>query len=97
MTHDEKDTKDALREQLVNAFSKSIAVTGKDRELLAELVRGAEICFANAEQLFEEASLLRENKHFSRSIFLNQIAMEECAKVDMIGAAPPTSDYLSLR
>lgn len=64
-----------------------VAQSDKDRELLAELVRGAEVCFANAEQLFQEASLLREHKHYSRSIFLHQIAMEECAKVDIIGAA----------
>lgn len=59
----------------------------EDKTQLAELIRGAEITFANAEQLFQEASLLRENGHLSRSIFLHQMAMEECAKVDMIGAA----------
>jgi hypothetical protein len=41
----------------------------------------------NAEQLFQEACLLREHKHFSRSLFLHQIAMGECAKVEMIGEA----------
>jgi AbiV family abortive infection protein len=78
---------EARRREIREHFSKPVALTGKDKELLAELVRGAEACFANAEKLFEEASLLREHKHFSRSIFLHQIAMEECAKVDMIGAA----------
>jgi AbiV family abortive infection protein len=58
-----------------------------DKRLFAELVRGAELAFANAEQLFEEAELLRDRKHFARSVFLHQISMEECAKVDMIGAA----------
>jgi len=59
----------------------------KDKKLFAELVRGAELAFANAEQLFQEAELLRERKHFARSAFLHQISMEECAKVDMIGEA----------
>jgi AbiV family abortive infection protein len=62
-------------------------VDEKQKILLAELIRGAEVTFANAEQLFQEASLLRGNRHFCRSIFLHQIAMEECAKVELIGAA----------
>lgn len=65
----------------------------KDKQLFAELVRGAELAFANAEQLFEEAELLREHKHFARSIFLHQISMEECAKVDMIQAAATTLTF----
>jgi AbiV family abortive infection protein len=84
---DDKEDLEARREQLRELFSKPVALSDKDKELLAELVRGAEVCFANAEQLFQEASLLRERKHLSRSIFLYQIAMEECAKVDMIGEA----------
>src|SRR5439155_26250469 len=84
---DDKQDLEARRDQLREFFSNPGALSDRDKELLAELVRGAEVCFANAEQLFQEASLLREHKHFSRSIFLHQIAMEECAKVDMIGAA----------
>jgi AbiV family abortive infection protein len=72
---------------LAEFLSRPVALSDEDKKLLAKLVRGAEACFANAEQLFQEASLLREHKHFSRSVFLHQIAMEECAKVDMIGAA----------
>jgi AbiV family abortive infection protein len=75
------------RDELRKHFSTPVALSEQDKQLLAELVRGAEVCFANAEQLFQEANLLREHKHFSRSLFLYQIAMEECAKVDMIGAA----------
>lgn len=63
------------------------AMDDKDKLLFAELVRGAELALDNAEQLFEEAELLRERKHFARSVFLHQISMEECAKVDMIGEA----------
>ncbi len=87
MTEKKKSAKDVRREQLDGFFSKPVVLGDKDKKLLAELVRGAEVCFANAEQLFQEASLLREHKHFCRSIFLHQIAMEECAKVDMIGGA----------
>jgi AbiV family abortive infection protein len=86
MSEDKQDLQ-ARNKRLAEFFSKSVALSDKDKELLAELVRGAEVCFANAEQLFQEACLLREHKHFSRSIFLHQMAMEECAKVDMIGAA----------
>lgn len=86
MTED-KESLQARRDELERLFSKPVAPSDKDKALLAELVRGAEVCFANAEELFQEASLLREHEHFSRSIFLHQIAMEECAKVDMIGAA----------
>lgn len=86
MTDDNQELQ-ARREELRKKLFKPVALSYKDKELLAELVRGAEVCFANAEQLFQEASLLREHKHFSRSLFLYQIAMEECAKVDMVGAA----------
>jgi AbiV family abortive infection protein len=86
MTEDKPDLK-ARREELRRLFSGPVKLSDQDKQRLAELVRGAEVCFANAEQLFQEASLLRENKHFPRSLFLYQIAMEECAKVDMIGAA----------
>jgi AbiV family abortive infection protein len=82
-----KQTLNAPRELLRKHFSTPVTLSDKDKRLLAELVRGAEVCFANAEQVFQEASLLREHKHFSRSLFLYQMAMEECAKVDMIGEA----------
>lgn len=86
MTEDNEDVL-AQSKRLLELFSPPVALSDENKKLLAELVRGAELCFTNAEQLFQEAALLREHKHFSRSIFLNQIAMEECAKVDMIGAA----------
>lgn len=86
MTEGKQDL-ETRREEVRQAFSKPVALSDADKKLLTELVRGAEGCFANAEQLFQEATLLREHKHFSRSIFLHQISMEECAKVDMIGEA----------
>jgi AbiV family abortive infection protein len=84
MTEDKHRFESRL-ELLRKHFSGPIVLSEQDRRLLAELVRGAEVCFANAEKLFQEASLLREHRHFSRSLFLYQMAMEECAKVDMIG------------
>ncbi len=57
----------------------------KYRALLSELVRGATETFKNAEELFREASLLKENGATSRALFLHQISMEECAKVDLLG------------
>lgn len=53
---------------------------------LGELRRGAELIFSNAEQLFQEAETLRKNGSLARSLFLHQISMEECAKIEMIGA-----------
>jgi len=57
-----------------------------DKMLLSELIRGAELTFENAEQLFSEAILLRKNGHLNRALFLHQISMEECAKVDILGS-----------
>lgn len=82
-----KPNLEARRAELRKYFAKPIKLSDADQKLLAELVRGAESCFANAEELFQEANLLREHKHFARALFLYQIASEECAKVDMIGAA----------
>ena len=62
------------------------AVEATETTLLSELARGAQLAFANAEQLFREASLLRESGTKNRALFLHQISMEECAKVDLLGA-----------
>ncbi|MBN1795386.1 MAG: hypothetical protein JW804_01815 [Sedimentisphaerales bacterium] len=42
----------------------------KTKEIF-ELVRGASLSFANAENLFSEAKLLSANKAFSRALFLH--------------------------
>ncbi len=57
----------------------------KHKSLLSELARGAKEAFKNAEQLFGEASLLKDNGALSRALFLHQISMEECAKVELLG------------
>jgi len=55
------------------------------RSLLYELSRGAELIFRNAEQLFQEAEALKNIGAFARSLFLHQISIEECAKIEMVG------------
>jgi AbiV family abortive infection protein len=56
------------------------------RNLLAEMFRGAELTFSNAKQLFEEGALLREKGAIYRALFLHQISLEECGKIEIIGA-----------
>lgn len=56
-----------------------------DKALLSELVRGAQETYHNAEALFEEAVILRRANKLSRSYFLHQISLEECAKIEVIG------------
>lgn len=52
---------------------------------LTELVRGASLAFANAEDLFREGKALFTCKAFSRSLFLHQISLEECGKAEILG------------
>ena len=59
----------------------------KRKSLLSELARGAKETFKNAEQLFLEASLLKDNGMLNRALFLHQISMEECAKVELLGVS----------
>lgn len=54
--------------------------------LRAALVRGAEKTFDNAEQLFREARLLTQAGAIARALCLHQLSLEECAKVDTLGA-----------
>ncbi len=39
----------------------------------------------NAEQLYNEACILHEQGALSRALFLHQISMEECGKIELIG------------
>lgn len=57
-----------------------------DRELLSELARGAQKTFDNAEALFFEAKILAAADAPERALFLHQISLEECAKIEMMGA-----------
>lgn len=57
-----------------------------EQALLAALVRGAEKTFDNAEQLFREAELLAAAGAVARALCLHQLSLEECSKVDTLGA-----------
>lgn len=57
-----------------------------DKKLVAELTNGAEKIFANAEALYQEARILKDSGAVSRALFLHQISLEECAKLEMLGA-----------
>ncbi|WP_311028624.1 AbiV family abortive infection protein [Mesorhizobium koreense] len=50
------------------------------------LVRGAEKTFDNAERLFFEAELLARAGAVARALCLHQISLEECSKVNNLGA-----------
>ncbi|MCS3479360.1 AbiV family abortive infection protein [Bradyrhizobium elkanii] len=50
------------------------------------LVRGAEKTFDNAERLFHEAEILAKCGAAARALCLHQISLEECSKVNNLGA-----------
>lgn len=58
----------------------------KQSEILSVLLAGAEKTFTNAEQLFREARILGEAGATARALCLHQISLEECSKVDSLGA-----------
>lgn len=57
-----------------------------DQAPLEVLVRGAEKTFDNAERLFHEAELLAKGGAVARALCLHQISLEECSKVNNLGA-----------
>jgi AbiV family abortive infection protein len=62
-------------------------LTDEAAALAHHLITGAEKMFVNAEALFDEATILANSAAWPRALFLHQIALEECAKVDALGAA----------
>lgn len=56
-------------------------------ERLRRFADGAALIFKNAEVLYDEAQLLGQAGHFARATVLHQISMEECSKIDTLGAA----------
>lgn len=62
-------------------------LTEEAHALTHRLIDGAEKTFANAEALYQEATILANSGAWPRALFLHQIALEECAKVDSLGAA----------
>jgi AbiV family abortive infection protein len=57
-----------------------------DRAFLSVLVHGAEKTFDNAEKLYVEAELLAKAGATARALCLHQISLEECSKIENIGA-----------
>jgi len=57
-----------------------------DRDLLSVIVRGAEKTFDNAEKLYFEAEILAKAGATARALCLHQISLEECSKVETMGA-----------
>ncbi len=60
--------------------------TSETDATLRELSDGASKVFQNAEELYHEASALHAAGALSRALFLHQISLEECAKIEMLGA-----------
>jgi len=54
--------------------------------LLRNLIEGVEKAYRNAEDLFHEASILYAHGALCRALFLHQISLEECGKIEMLGA-----------
>lgn len=59
---------------------------GHDIERLGNYASGAAMIFENAEALHDEGRLLGTKGHFARATVLHQISMEECSKIDILGA-----------
>lgn len=57
-----------------------------DRMSLEGLASGAQKVLENAEQLALEAELLASASAISRALYLHQISLEECSKVETLGA-----------
>jgi AbiV family abortive infection protein len=57
-----------------------------DRAFLSVLMRGAEKTFENAERLYFEGEILAKVGATARALCLHQISLEECSKIENIGA-----------
>jgi AbiV family abortive infection protein len=66
--------------------TKDLLTTGGRDAQLRALSQGASKALENAVDLFEEAYLLRSHGAFSRALFLHQISLEECSKIELLGA-----------
>lgn len=62
-----------------------MAISSSNDNQVPKFVDGANLIFENATHLFQEASILADANHWTRSVFLHQISIEECAKIQMIG------------
>src|SRR5712664_3052592 len=58
----------------------------RNRERVRLYSQGAQLIFENAEALYNETQTLGTAGSLARAAALHQISMEECAKIDMLGA-----------
>lgn len=65
--------------------SRSAETRGED-PFKSQLLAGARKAFDNAEQLYREARILGDAGATARALCLHQISLEECSKVDSLGA-----------
>src|SRR5690349_3327791 len=61
------------------------AFSPEDLAILRELQRGGEMIFENAQQLCDEAHILRNNGAIARAVALHQLSGEECGKIELLG------------
>ena len=64
-----------------------MALTAEQEKLALLLIDGALSVFDNADQLFAEASTLANAEAYPRAYLLHQISLEECGKIEILGAA----------
>ncbi len=63
-----------------------IAESDDANGMLNTLADGAAKVLQNASDLYDEATTLHRTGALSRALFLHQISLEECAKIEMLGA-----------
>ncbi len=61
-------------------------VNDDDIKRVRKYSSGAQVIFENAEALYNEAQLIGNTGALARAAALHQLSMEECAKIDMLGA-----------
>lgn len=64
-----------------------MALTPEQEVFAVGLIDGAQSVFENADRLFYEAGVLADVEAFPRAYLLHQISLEECGKIEMLGAA----------
>ena len=57
------------------------------KEKISKIRDGCKLIFDNASSLYDEAQVLGGSGYFQRCTFLHLISIEECAKIDSLGAA----------
>jgi len=64
-----------------------MALTQEQEAFAVGLIDGAQRVFENADRLFYEAGVLADVGAFPRAYLLHQISLEECGKIEILGAA----------